>query len=59
MTSTDPQLIAMLETMDINQLLDIAIERLRKINAANLSPTAAAPMAIPVAPIPTTLRSRR
>ena len=30
-----PQLRALLDTMDINQLLDIAIERLRKINAAN------------------------
>lgn len=29
-----PQLRALLDTMDINQLLDIAIERLRKINAA-------------------------
>lgn len=29
-----PQLRALLDTMDINQLLDIAIERLRKVNAA-------------------------
>ena len=30
-----PQLATLLDTMDINQLLDIAIERLRKINAAS------------------------
>jgi hypothetical protein len=29
-----PQLRALLDTMDINQLLDIATERLRKINGA-------------------------
>ncbi len=33
-----PQLRALLDTMDINQLLDIAIERLRKINAASSVP---------------------
>jgi len=33
-----PQLRTLLDTMDINQLLDIAIERLRKINAASSVP---------------------
>ncbi len=32
-TQLTPQLRALLDTMDINQLLDIAIGRLRKINA--------------------------
>ena len=56
-----PQLIAMLSKMDINELLDVAIERLRALNGTNPSATAAAPvrrMQIPLVPIPPTLRSR-
>ncbi len=56
-----PQLIAMVSKMDINELLDVAIERPRALNAANPSSTAATPvrrMQIPLVPIPPTLRSR-
>ncbi|MFN0252730.1 MAG: hypothetical protein ACKV2T_38000 [Kofleriaceae bacterium] len=50
-----PQLIAMLGKMDLNQLLDVAIERLRALNAAKPSSSpdpAPRPINFQLVPVP-------
>ena len=54
-----PQLLAMVGKMDLNQLLDVAIERLRALNAANPSPKAEEPprqLSFQLVPVPSTLK---
>lgn len=50
-----PQLVAMVKQMDVNQLLDVAIERLRALNATRPGPVAADPpraLTFQLVPIP-------
>jgi hypothetical protein len=54
-TDAIPQLVAMIRGLDMDQLLDLAIGRLRSLNAARPGPTlddAPSTLRIPLVPIP-------
>jgi fructose-1-phosphate kinase PfkB-like protein len=60
-----PQLVAMVKQMDVNQLLDVAIERLRALNAARpgavqpAQPELPRALTFPLVPIPAVLKKAK